>query len=53
MLDVRHAAQSREFRSQPADGVDEALVFAIKEETDLAQRVDIPLVRQLHHVRRI
>ena len=40
LLEVRHAAQARELRGQLQILGDEALVFAIEEETDLAQRVD-------------
>ena len=49
---IGDAAQPRELRGQLQILRDEALIFAIEEETDLAKRVDIALVRELHHRRR-
>jgi hypothetical protein len=53
LLGVRNAAQSREFRRHPAELLNEALIFAIEEETDLPERFEIALVAQLHHSPRI
>jgi hypothetical protein len=46
---IGDAAEPRELRSQLQILRDEASIFAIEEEADLAKRVDIALVRELHH----
>jgi hypothetical protein len=53
LFGIRHAAEACEFRRQLHVLGDEALDFAIEEETDLAQRVDITLLRQIDHSLRI
>jgi hypothetical protein len=49
LLDVRDATQPRELRRQLKILGDEALVFAIEEETDLAERLDVVFVSELDH----
>jgi hypothetical protein len=46
---IGHAAKAREFRGQLQVLGEEALDFAIEEETDLPQRVDITFLRQIDH----
>jgi hypothetical protein len=53
LLDIRRATQPGELRRQLTDFVNEALILAIEEETDLTQRVEIVFVFQLHHSPRI
>jgi hypothetical protein len=53
LLDIRRATQPGELRRQLADFVNEALILAIEEDTDLAQRIEIAFVFQLHHSPRI
>ena len=53
LLDVALAAQARQLRSQLEVRGDQALIFAIEEETNLPQRFEIAFVGQLHHVSRI
>ena len=48
---VGDAAQTRELRGQLQILGDEALILAIEQAADLAQRVDIALVREFHHLR--
>jgi hypothetical protein len=45
--------EPRELRSQIERLRDEALIFAIEEEADLAERFKVLFLGQLHHVRRI
>lgn len=49
LLDVRDPAQARELRCQLQVLRNEALIFAIEKETDLAKRVDIVFFAELHH----
>ena len=49
LVDVGESAQARELRGQLEILGDEALIFAIEEETDLAKRLDVAFVRELHH----
>jgi hypothetical protein len=49
LLDVRDPAQARELRRQLQVLRNEALIFAIEEETDLAKRVDVVFFAELHH----
>ena len=53
LLRVREAAEPRELRGQLQILGDEALVLAIEEQADLAQRVDVALLRQIHHAESI
>jgi hypothetical protein len=53
LLDVPLAAQPRELGTEPHVRGDEALVLAIEQATNLAQRVEIAFVAQLHHSTRI
>lgn len=49
LFGIGDAAQARELRGQLQVLRDQALIFAIEEQADLPQRVDIALVRELHH----
>jgi hypothetical protein len=49
LLDVGNSAQARELRRQLQVLRNEALIFAIEEETDLAKRVDVVFLAKLHH----
>ena len=53
LLDVRDAAQACELRRQFEGLGDEALILAIEEETDLAKRLNVAFVGQLHHAARL
>ena len=53
LLRIRQAAQPGEFRGQFQRLRDEALIFAIEEETDLTKRFQILFFRQFHHALRI
>jgi hypothetical protein len=53
LLGIGDASQAGDFRGQFERLRDEALIFAIEEETDLAKRFKVMLLGQLHHRRRI
>jgi len=49
LLNVRDATQTRELRRQLEILRDQALVFPIEEQTDLAERLDVVFVSELDH----
>jgi hypothetical protein len=49
LLGIGHASQTGHFRRQFQRLRDEALIFAIEEETDLAKRFKIVFLGELHH----
>jgi hypothetical protein len=49
LLGIGHAAQTSDFRRQFQRLCDEALIFAIEEETDLAKRFKVVFLGELHH----
>jgi hypothetical protein len=50
---IGHAAEARDLRRQFQGLRDEALIFAIEEETDLTKRFKVVFLGQLHHAPRI
>jgi hypothetical protein len=53
LLGIGDATESGDFRGQFKRLRDEALILAIEEETDLAKRVKVMFLGQLHHPARI
>ena len=53
LLRVRQPPQARELRGQLPVLDDEPLEFAIEEETNLTERVEVLFLRELHHPMRI
>jgi hypothetical protein len=49
LLRMRQTLQARELRGRVQRLRDEALIFAIEEETDLAKRFKVLFLGQLHH----
>jgi hypothetical protein len=49
LLGIGEAAHPRELRRQLQRLGDEALIFALEEETDLSQGVNIAFLRQIDH----
>ena len=49
LLRISHAAESGDFRREFQRLRDEALIFAIEEETDLAKRFKVVFLGELHH----
>jgi hypothetical protein len=53
LLRVRQTLEAREFSGEVECLGNEALIFAIEEQTDLAERFKVLFLGQLHHVRGI
>ena len=53
LLRVRQPTHAREFRGQVPVLRDETLNFAIEEETNLAERLEVLFLRELYHPTRI